>query len=206
LWQIRISKVKGGFNKKMFKKIVIGSFLLSLIVIVVACSAPTSASVPAQQPLQIPVSAPAPAANPTPVPSNPKPSGPIKEKWMDPQVSGDIVSIPVSDVKNNWNTAFKIVNKGSTLNFMAYISNGEIQVRANVCPPCRSIGYSLTKDDVLVCDTCGTSFRAKDGSGIQGACVNYPKAAVQYKIADNNIVMTVNDLVTAYQKTLSGKG
>jgi nitrite reductase/ring-hydroxylating ferredoxin subunit len=186
----------------MIKKIAVGAVLLSLMLIIVACSAPTSASVPTQKPVDIPVSAPVPAANSTPTPpSNSKPSGPIKEKWLDSQVSGDTVSIPISDIKSNWNTAFKLVNKGSTLNFMAYVLNGEIQVRANVCPPCRSIGYALN-NDILVCDTCATTFNAKTGVGIQGACVNYPKAAVQYKIVNGDIVMSIADLVNAYQDTL----
>lgn len=199
---MRIIIIKGGFNKQMLKKIALGVVLLSLILSIVACSTATSTSVPAQKPVDISVSAPPSAAisAPTP-PSNPKPSGPIKEKWIESQVSGDTVSIRVSDVKNSWNTAFKMVNKGSTLNFMAYVLNGGIQVRGNVCPPCRSIGYSLN-NDILVCDTCGTTFRATNGSGIQGACVRYPKAAIQYKVVDDVLVMNVGDLVNAYQETL----
>jgi nitrite reductase/ring-hydroxylating ferredoxin subunit len=190
----------------MKKKIIVSAIVLSLVLIIVSCSAPTSASVPAPKTVNIPSSSPAPAVNTFPAPpSNPKPTGPIKEKWITAQVTGDAVSIPVNDVKSSWNTAFKIVNSGSTLNFMAYVSNGEIQVRANVCPPCRSIGYSLN-NDVLVCDTCGTTFKATDGSGIQGACVKFPKAAIQYKVVNDTLVMNVVDLVDAYQKTLNGKG
>jgi hypothetical protein len=190
----------------MKKMIIVSIIALSLVLIITSCAAPVSVPTASPKPVDIVTAAPAPVANPSPVaPSNPKPSGPIKEKWINAQVTGDVVSIALNDVKNNWNNAFKMSNKGSTLNFMAYVFNGEIQVRANVCPPCRSIGYSLSNDE-LVCDTCGTTFKAVDGSGIQGACVKFPKAAIQYKVVNDTIVMNLDDLVNAYQKTLNGKG
>jgi nitrite reductase/ring-hydroxylating ferredoxin subunit len=190
----------------MIKKIAFGALALSLMLIIVACSAPSTTPAAAQKPVDITVSTPTPAANPTLAPAAAtKPSGPIREKWINAQVTDDTASIAAKDVKDNWNTAFKMDNKGTTLNFMAYVSNGEIQVRANVCPPCRSIGYSLN-NDILVCDTCATTFKATNGAGIQGACVKFPKAAVQYKVVNDSIVMNVTDLVNAYQKTLSGNG
>lgn len=188
----------------MFKKIVIVAALLSLILTIIACSSPTAATqTPTQKPAQTPTSTPpTPTPNPTSTPpSNPKPSGLIKAKWIEPQVSGNTVSIPVSEVENNWNTHFKIQLQGSTENFMAYKLDGIIYVRANVCPPCKSIGFSLD-NDILVCDRCATTFKAKTGAGIQGACVNYPKASVQYKIVNGNIVMNEADLVNAYQDTI----
>jgi nitrite reductase/ring-hydroxylating ferredoxin subunit len=87
------------------------------------------------------------------------------------------------------------------MNFMAYVLAGEIYVRANVCPPCRSIGFSLN-EEILVCDRCATTFEAKTGEGIVGACVDYPKALVPYEIEDGNIVMSSTDLTTAYQDTI----
>lgn len=189
----------------MTRKIAVGAVVLFLIVIIVSCSAPISAAVPAQKPAQTP--APASTTTPTviptppPPPPNPKPSGPIKAKWIDAQVNGSVVSIPVNEVKNNWNTVFKLTKQGSNLTFMVYTLDGEIYVRASVCPPCRGITYTLDSD-ILVCDTCATTFKAKTGAGIKGPCVNYPKAAVQYKIVDGNIVMNETDLVNAYQETL----
>jgi hypothetical protein len=81
------------------------------------------------------------------------------------------------------------------------VLNNDVYVRASVCPPCRGKTYTLN-GDILVCDTCGTTFNAKNGMGIAGACVNYPKAAVQYTVADGNLVMNMGDLTTAYQNTL----
>jgi len=111
------------------------------------------------------------------------------------------VSISLTEVENDWNTHFKLEIQSDEMNFMAYVLDGEIHVRANVCPPCRSIGFSL-EDDILVCDRCATTFEAKAGDGIQGACVDFPKASVPYEITDGNIVMKGADLIDAYQDTI----
>jgi len=126
---------------------------------------------------------------------------PIKATWIEPQVAGDTVSIPVSEVENNWNVHFNVKTRDEDMNFMAYVLDGGISVRANVCPPCQSIGFSL-EEAVLVCDRCATTFKAKTGEGIEGACVDFPKASVPYEVSDGNVVMEGTDLVAAYQDTI----
>jgi len=126
---------------------------------------------------------------------------PIKATWIEPQVLGDTVSIPVSEVENSRNVHFNLKTQGEDMNFMAYVLDGEIFVRANVCPPCRSIGFSL-EEAVLVCDTCATTFGAETGGGIEGACVNFPKASVPYEINSGNIIMNSTDLKVAYEDTI----
>ena len=158
----------------MLRKTIAGALILSLALIIVGCSDPTS---------------------------DPAPSGPIEATWIDPQVLADTVSIPVNEVESNWNVHFEVETQDTSMNFMAYVLDGEIYVRANVCPPCRSIGFSLD-EDILVCDRCATTFAAKTGEGIGGACVDYPKALVPYEIEDGNIVMSSVDLTTAYQDTI----
>ena len=135
------------------------------------------------------------------VQSNVPNAAPIEATWIEPQVAGDTVSIPVSEVEDNWHIHFKLNTLDGNKNFMAYILDGEIYVRANVCPPCGSIGFAL-ENDVLICDTCATTFEAKTGNGIKGACVDFPKASVSYEIADGNILMNRADLIAAYQNTL----
>jgi len=160
------------------KKIIIGTVLFSLILIVAACAVPASISTP-----------------------SPKPSGQITAKWIEAKVDGDVVSIPVSEVKDNWNVHFKLGTESGDMTFMAYKYGDKIYVRANICPPCRSIGYSL-RDNILICDTCATTFEAKTGIGIKGACVNFPKAQVSYQIVNGNIVMSKAELGAAYQDTI----
>ena len=161
-------------NKQMLRRIMIGALLLSLVLIIVGCSRPTS---------------------------NTTPSGPIKATLVEPEVADGIVSVPVREVENNRNVSFKVETQDGNMTFMAYVLNGEVYVRANVCPPCRSTGFSL-KGGTLICDRCATEFNAKTGQGISGACVDYPKASVLYEIKDGKVVMNSADLITAYQDTI----
>jgi uncharacterized membrane protein len=127
---------------------------------------------------------------------------PVKATWIMPQVTDDTVSIPVSEVNNNKIVHFNVADAlGSEMTFMAYELDGKLNIRANVCPPCRSIGFSLNKN-TLVCDTCQTTFKAKTGEGISGACVGFPKASVRYEINDGKIVVRGSDLISAYQNTI----
>jgi nitrite reductase/ring-hydroxylating ferredoxin subunit len=130
------------------------------------------------------------------------PTGPIKATLIEPQVTDSVVSIPESQVESNWNVRFKVETQDGDMDFMAYVLDGKIYVRANVCPPCHSTGFSLD-EDILICDRCATKFKAQTGQGISGACVDYPKASVTYEISGGDIVMDSTDLATAYQNTLN---
>jgi nitrite reductase/ring-hydroxylating ferredoxin subunit len=134
--------------------------------------------------------------------SNDPPSGdPISATWIEPQIADDTVSIRLTEVEDNWNVHFNVEIRGEDMNFMAYVLDGEIHVRANVCPPCQSIGFSL-QEAILICDRCATTFDTETGEGIQGACVDFPKASVPYQIDGGNIVMSSADLAAAYEDTL----
>lgn len=128
----------------------------------------------------------------------------ISPKWIDAElleIGSDTVSIPTNEVVSVRMLHFAVsTGQGVKENFMAYNLAGETHVRANVCPPCRSIGFSLV-GDVLVCDSCGTRFNANTGDGISGACKDFPKAAVAYTISGDNIAMGFDDLVAAYENT-----
>ncbi len=194
----------------MLKKIGIGAVLLSLVLIFTACtnSTPTAAPEPTPTPSPEPTPTPNPEPNPGPTPAvapKPRPSGPIKAAWIQVQVDQDsqTVSLPVSELEDNWNIHFKLKTTEDDINFMAYIFDGEIYVRANVCPPCKSIGFSLDEnEDILICDRCATIFDASTGAGIKGACVDYPKASASYEISDGSLVIKGSDLLAAYQETL----
>jgi uncharacterized membrane protein len=126
---------------------------------------------------------------------------PIKATWIEPQVVGDTVSVPAGEVEDNKIIHFELVTPDGDIAFMAYELGEEVYVRSNVCPPCRSVGFTL-QNDILVCDTCRTTFEAKTGEGIEGACVGFPKASVPYEIDGGNIVMKDTDLTAAYQDTV----
>jgi len=133
---------------------------------------------------------------------SPSPTGgPVQGTWVSVAVDGDTVVLPVSQVAERVNVFFSVDANGRTLDYMAYVLDGDIAVRANACPPCRSRGFALD-GDVLVCDACATTFDARDGSGIDGACVDYPKAAVEYEMVEGNLIMSLPALVAAYEETL----
>ncbi|MFC1938621.1 Fe-S-containing protein [Chloroflexota bacterium] len=199
----------------MLKNIGIGVALVSLVFILAACAgldpasepAPSQEPAPNQEPGLAPDPEPASAPNQEPVLNpKPRPQGPIEGTWIEAGVDPDrqLLSLPVSDLENNWNIHFKLKTNKDDITFMAYIFEGELHVRANVCPPCRSIGYALDEGEgLLICDMCATLFDAGTGDGIEGACVDYPKASVPYELVDGNVVLKGDELLTAYQDTLS---
>ena len=126
----------------------------------------------------------------------------VQPTWLDAQVEGNTVSIPLSEVDSGKIVHFRVTSEGTSMAFMAYKLGGEIYVRAAICPPCRSENFSLT-GDTLDCSTCHTKFKAGTGEGISGACRNYPKAEVTHTITGDRITMAIGDLVTAYQNTQS---
>jgi len=127
-----------------------------------------------------------------------------KQASINAELNGDLVSILQSDVDKYTNARFLVDTAARPLSFMAYKYDNQLYVRADICPPCRSESFTLTKG-TLVCDTCGTVFAANTGDGIRGACVKFAKQSVTYEVKDGNIVMKGNDLVTAFQNTLYPK-
>ncbi len=191
-----------GLLKKVFKtkkvtgyiiKIALFGVITAIVISAVACSSDRGFQQAAKATSPLP---------PPPVASTPSQTL-TKAKWIEPEASGDTVSVNLSDI-----TANKIIHFYVTIaatgkeTFMAYYQDGKLYVRASICPPCRSIGFSLG-DNVLQCDICFTKFNATTGQGISGACVNYPKAAVEYQTSGDKITMNVGDLVQAYQNTLT---
>lgn len=128
-------------------------------------------------------------------------ASPVKATWINAEVSEDQVFIPLSSVEENTNVHFKVNSDSGEIAVMAYKFNDEIFVRSNVCPPCNSIGFTLEKD-TLVCDSCGTVFDTATGAGIGGGCVSFPKESIPYTVSDGNIVMKLNDVIIAHEKTV----
>jgi len=118
------------------------------------------------------------------------------------QLNGDYVSVPVSDVQKNINTRFAVNTATAQMYFMAYQYDNQMYVRADICPPCGSRSFKLTKG-TLVCNSCGTVFDAVTGKGKSGYCIRYSKQPVTYQVSGDNIIMKMSDLVTAYRGTLN---
>jgi len=126
---------------------------------------------------------------------------PVEATWISPEISEDIVSIPLETVDKNTNVHFKVNRDIGELAVMAYNLDDEIFIRSSVCPPCGSIGFALG-GDILICDTCGTTFDSSTGMGVEGACVRYPKESIPYNLQDGDLVMKMDDVIAAHKKTL----
>ncbi|MBM4444404.1 MAG: DUF2318 domain-containing protein [Chloroflexi bacterium] len=124
----------------------------------------------------------------------------IKPTWVTAQVDGEQVSVSRSEIDDAQMAHFRVEDQGKKMVFMAYRLGEEIQLRASICPPCRSESFSLA-GDVLVCNACGTRFQAATGDGISGACKNYPKAGAAYTVVGDRLAAGIGDLVTAYENT-----
>lgn len=127
--------------------------------------------------------------------------GAIRATWLDPQVSGDRVSIPLREVMEKRNVHFKLAGtQDGDLEFMAYEVNGKIYLRSGACPPCH-LGYTLD-GNWLYCNACFSVFNALTGKGLRGGCVVFPKSSVRYEIKDGRIEMRYIDLIIAERLTL----
>ncbi|WP_440953300.1 Fe-S-containing protein [Methanococcoides sp. FTZ1] len=129
------------------------------------------------------------------------PVNPVSATWIEPQVIDDTVVVPAQTIRENINTHFKVETAAGEIAVMAYTLGDEIVVRSNVCPPCGSIGFSL-QEELLICDSCGTTFDAGTGQGIRGACVDYPKENIPYAESEGNIMIGLNDIVVAHMNTI----
>ena len=195
----------------MLKKIGIVSTFILVIIGLIGCAEPASPSPPSSETTSLP--------NPTASPSDPvsspepeltlnpgpKPPEPIKATWITVAMDTDnqTVSIPISELEDNWDIHFSLETTQGDINFMAYLFEGTAYVRANVCPPCRSVGFSLDESSrILICDRCATVFNAETGAGVKGACVDYPKAAASYEVSGGNLIIKGSDLIAAYEETL----
>lgn len=130
--------------------------------------------------------------------------GPISPTWIGSEVlrlEGSSLLIPTAEVASGRMLHFSLsTGQGGKQDFMAYDLNGEMYVRANVCPPCRSVGFALD-GDILVCESCSTRFNAGTGAGISGACKDFPKAEVEKAIGSSDISIEIGDLIAAYEDT-----
>jgi nitrite reductase/ring-hydroxylating ferredoxin subunit len=130
----------------------------------------------------------------------------VKQTRIKAQLTGDTVTIPVSDLDKYGNVNFLVYTATDNMAFMAYRLGGQTYVKADVCVPCGSESFTLNKGK-LVCDSCGTVFDAQTGKGVSGvkACQGYPKQPVVFQISSGNLVMNGTDLVNAFQSTLHPK-
>jgi nitrite reductase/ring-hydroxylating ferredoxin subunit len=161
MWLKLVSRQEEGVTK-MKVSIAIGLLLALLLPVLASCTSQASA-----------------AGNGTGKSLN----GTFQQITVKAAVSGDTVTVPLSDVQNNRNVNFRVNTANDYYVFMAYQYGDQTYVRADVCVPCGSESFTL-KNATLVCNSCGTIFDAKTGAGVSG-----------------NLGMKWADMAAAYQKT-----
>jgi nitrite reductase/ring-hydroxylating ferredoxin subunit len=125
----------------------------------------------------------------------------IRPTWINADIGPDTVSVSAAEVEKAGMSHFRMTSGGTELVYMAYKLGSDVLVRSSICPPCRSRSFSL-QGDILVCDSCQTTFSARTGDGVAGPCVDYPKAAVPFTMTGGKLVMKGSDLTAAYQNTV----
>ncbi|MBN1152487.1 MAG: DUF2318 domain-containing protein [Dehalococcoidia bacterium] len=163
-----------------------------------AASVPETSGAPAAAPLPVPAE----RVEVPVVPEQPQaPVGPVDATPLIVSHDSEAVTLPLSAITEVVNAEFGISVDDRSLDFMAYMLDGQLYVRASACPPCSTLSYTLD-GRTLFCDACDTRFDAATGEGIDGACIDYPKAQVAYKVSGDNVVIQVVDLVRAWDETL----
>ena len=126
----------------------------------------------------------------------------LRAVWVTPQIEGGKLTVSQADL-DRYGLVFFETSVGTTRVPLLALKVGEKDYRVypRICPPCRSESWHL-KDGILVCGACGTTFKAVNGDGIEGACVDYPKAPIPYSLEGGKLYLAAPDVAKAYQATL----
>jgi hypothetical protein len=181
---------------EMMKIGLVGAVLL-LVVLSVACAAPgdVAEALPAAD-----LYAPEETEEPAPA----SPSGWVAHAWVEPDVDGDAVTIPLDVVLNAGHVHFSLPVEDETLDYLGYMLDGSFYVRATVCPSCGSQGLSYG-GNALVCHSCSTVFDLVTGEADDEESVDFPQGLLPYDVADALIRMSFAELVQSYERTAAGE-
>lgn len=190
--------------------------LLPLLVLTTACSSPVTAGEPATAPrvTEVPnVGAPSSSTNPNEVPA---PAADDQSHvgvstrtidghvWAEPVVSGETIGILRSVASMEDHVHFEVPGENAPLAFVGYFVGPAFLVRPCICPSCgdEEVDWS---DGALDCQSCPAVYDAVSGTAKEGG-ICYPAGLIPNRIMGDTIVMTLNDLVTAYERVVAGEG
>ena len=123
--------------------------------------------------------------------------------WAEPVVADEEVSIPLPVTALGDHFYFEVPSPSGPMEFIGYQLDGELQIRASVCPNCGvpHIDYGA---GVLECPTCGSTFDLRTGAAITGS-QGYPQGSIGYFLADGYLKSPLHTLTVAYERTVSGE-
>ncbi len=132
---------------------------------------------------------------------SPKTSG--QHVWTEPVIEGELVSIllPVTMLENH--VHFYVPATDGEAGFIGYFVGDEFMVRTTICPDCGEEGIDR-EFSILVCQSCGATFELF-ADDLSAAGTGYPEGFVSNELFDNTVVMSLDDLLVAYNRTAEGQ-
>ena len=131
-------------------------------------------------------------------------SGWVAHAWVEPDVNGDVVTIPLDVVQNAGHVHFSLPVEEEALDYLGYMLDGSFYVRATVCPSCGSQGLSHG-GTTLVCHSCSTMFDLLTGDADDEESASFPQGMLPYGVAGNMISISFSELVESYERTAAGE-
>lgn len=137
-------------------------------------------------------------------------SSPGREKVAGPQTyagNTDMTDIPATvengklafnldEVKKNKMVGFTYAGnkidlgagQAGDMPLVAFIdNNGNLDVSAAMCEPCKSIRFHIEADNTLTCNLCGAKWNLNDLSPVSGACSQYAPEELEYTTAGGKV-------------------
>ncbi len=126
-----------------------------------------------------------------------------KHVWAEPLVDDTTVTILRSVAQMSDHVYFEIPYDGGTARFIGHFADRAFLVRAAVCPHCSEEAVQW-RPDVLICDSCDTRFDQVTGIA-EDEARDYPVGWIMTSLFSERIVMVLDDLQVAYQRTAAGE-
>jgi hypothetical protein len=122
--------------------------------------------------------------------------------WAEPVIDGDVVTITVAVAASEDHVHFTVPGTEGDASFIGWLRNGEFEARPVMCPCCgaEEVQWGGT---ALVCRNCDAVFDLEGGVA-DDSCA-YPEGTLPAEVLEDVIVMSLSDLVEAYDRTAAGE-
>jgi len=125
--------------------------------------------------------------------------------WAEPVISDETIGILKSVASMEDHVHFEVPGGNGPLAFVGYFVGPVFLVRPCICPSCGDEAVDWSSAGALACQSCPAVYDAVSGTAKEGG-ICYPAGLIPNRIMGDTIVMTLNDLVAAYQRVVAGEG
>jgi hypothetical protein len=117
------------------------------------------------------------------------------------KVENGKIIIPVDLLKDKKFIRFTYGDPSYGTPLLAYISGeGKIVTAVSVCEPCNSTAFHIN-GDLIVCNSCGSTWELNDLEAVSGSCGRYPPDAVPNAVVGNEIQID-EQIVARWQRRI----